>query len=371
MTVASSVVHKRARSALQNLFIADALAMPVHWFYNVNDIQKAFPGGVDRFEAAPALHPSSIMPLHSTRHGGRGKQSADDKTQHIVGDVILKGKRQFWGLPGGHYHQGMTAGQNTLNAHCARLVIRCLNANAGKYDQDLFLQEYIAFMTADEPRHPDTYAESYHRGFFANYLQGMSPERCGAVTHDTPSIGALVTIAPIVIAGRLHGITLSDVITACRQHLLLTHPDEGLARICEHYVRLIDALLYRESGQSARDLIADAARSSVSLNLPALLNKGYDDREVIGRAYSSACYIDGAWPGVLYLLYKYIDDPLTALLANTNLGGDNVHRGAVLGVLLGLASPDNLTGWFRNLADCPDIDAEIQDLLSQGIHSDT
>jgi len=78
------VVHKRARSALQNLFIADALAMPVHWFYNVNDIQKAFPGGVDRFEAAPALHPSSIMPLHSTRHGGRGKQRADDKTQHIV-----------------------------------------------------------------------------------------------------------------------------------------------------------------------------------------------------------------------------------------------------------------------------------------------
>lgn len=51
------------------------------------------------------------------------------------------------------------------------------------------------------PMHyPDTYAESYHRGFFANLAKGRLPEKCGAVTHDTASVGGLVTVAPIAIA---------------------------------------------------------------------------------------------------------------------------------------------------------------------------
>jgi ADP-ribosylglycohydrolase len=37
----------------------------------------------------------------------------------------------------------------------------------------------------------------------------------------------------------------------------------------------------------------------------------------------------------VYLALKYHDDPENALIANTNLGGDNAARGAVLGALLG------------------------------------
>jgi ADP-ribosylglycohydrolase len=36
-----------------------------------------------------------------------------------------------------------------------------------------------------------------------------------------------------------------------------------------------------------------------------------------------------------YLALKYPNDPEKALVVNTNLGGDNVYRGAVLGALLG------------------------------------
>ena len=52
--------------------VADAVAMPVHWYYNPHDIEKAFPGGIMGFEAAPGYHPASIMSLHSTSKGGRG-----------------------------------------------------------------------------------------------------------------------------------------------------------------------------------------------------------------------------------------------------------------------------------------------------------
>lgn len=48
-----------------------------------------------------------------------------------VGDVINHGKHDFWGRPGVHYHQGMKAGENTLNALCARLVLRGMAENKG------------------------------------------------------------------------------------------------------------------------------------------------------------------------------------------------------------------------------------------------
>ena len=101
----------------------------------------------------------------------------------------------------------MPAGENTLNAYCCRALLRVLAGDCGHYHRDNFLDAYIELMTAEPPQHPDTYAESYHRGFFANLDQGRPAHKCGAVTHDTASIGGLVTIAPIVFAERLAGIS--------------------------------------------------------------------------------------------------------------------------------------------------------------------
>ena len=60
-------------------------------------------------------------------------------------------------------------------------------------------------------------------------------------------------------------------------------------------------------------------------------------------------------PAVVYLSLKYHDQPEKALIANTNLGGDNVARGAVLGSLLGAAGgmesfPQR---WVDGLVDPP------------------
>lgn len=355
----------RARAAVKLIYVADALSMPVHWFYNHWDIIKTFPGGIKKFEAAPLKHPSSIMPLHSTNAGGRGPQNSATGKE-VVGDIILKGKREFWGVANQHYHQGMAAGENTLNAHCARLVTRTLNANNGRYDADLFLENYIAFMTSETPLHPDTYAESYHRGFFANFAKGLAPRKCAAHTHDTASVGGLVTIAPIAISELLIDRSLNRVQALCLDHLYLTHPDEKLGKICNAYVELIDALLFRNKEEDTKNLIARIASQSVSVNLNKLLQKNRDDRddsEVVGGIYSKACYIDDSWPSLLYLAYKYSDTPEQALLVNTNLGGENCHRGSVLGVLLGLATANSLDSYFSQLVNAEPIHQEINALL--------
>jgi hypothetical protein len=67
---------------------------------------------------------------------------------------------------------------------------------------------------------------------------------------------------------------------------------------------------------------------------------------------------------VLYLAYKYHKDPWLALRVNTNLGGDNVHRGMVLGVLLGLLNDNVATSWFDQLVAHNPISQEIDALIS-------
>ena len=370
VTTDANVHRQRSVAALQSLFVGDALAMPVHWYYSEHDIEAGFPGGIVQFEAAPAHHPSSIMALHSTNQGGRGRQGGASGRQ-VVGDVILKGKGQFWGQANQHYHQGMQAGENTLNAHCARVLLRVLAANDGHYHEAQFLDAYIQLMTADSPQHPDTYAESYHRAFFANWASGKPSNRCAGVTHDTPSIGGLVTIGPQVLGELMAGTALQRVKEVALGHLYLTHPDAHLARVCEDYVDLIHDLLFRESDQSALQVLAGFANRAVGGDVQRLIQKTHNDADIIGGRFSKACYISGSWPGILFLACKYLQDPMAGLRSNTNLGGDNVHRGSVLGFILGLATGVSLQDYFAQLTAQRAIDAEINGLLDAALAHST
>lgn len=92
---------------------------------------------------------------------GTPKWGADDMRRTEFPQIINHGKHQFWGKPGVHYHQGMKAGENTLNAICARVVLRGIAAGGG-YSPERFLEDYVKFMTTPGS-HNDTYAESFHR----------------------------------------------------------------------------------------------------------------------------------------------------------------------------------------------------------------
>lgn len=372
MSISSAlpVFTRRAEAAIKSAFVADTLAMPVHWFYRPADIDQAFPGGVRALHAAPSFHPSSIMSLHSTRQGGRASHSTANSGQDVVGDLILKGRRQFWNVSNMHYHQGMQAGDITLNAHCARVLMRSIINNAGEYQKQHYLDDYIRFMTADPPEHNDTYAESWHRGFFANLQRGLPATHCAAITHDTASIGGLVSIGPLAIGLLSSGQSLPATQLQCRTHIFLSHPDPRMALISDSYVKLIYRLLTRSDDENVHNILLETSAESASLvaqksnTLQTLLDKNLDDREVVGVRYSSACYIEGAWPAVLYLAARYAADPRSGLIANTNAGGDNVHRGFVLGILFGLISSGFPADWYQQLLCRHALDDEIRALLS-------
>ena len=77
--------------------------------------------------------------------------------------------------------------------------------------------------------------------------------------------------------------------------------------------------------------------------------------------------MDQAFPSVLYLAARYHNDFESALVANTNVGGDNCHRGAVLGAILGASLGINSIPerWVSGLTAHDEINNEIEQFVTK------
>ena len=224
----ASLLSSRVRGLYAGMMMADALSMPVHWYYSTAQLDNDFPPPLSEFSAPKSRHPGSIMALSATGGAGRGSQAGS-----IIGDVINHGKKQYWGVPGVHYHRGLAAGANTLNALVARLLARTL-VREGREDGDAFLGDYVKFMTTPGS-HDDTFAESYHRIFFANYAAGKPPRACaGDDGHNIASAGALVLLPPVAAlaaatAAGTGGDAAAAASAAAVRQQRLTHANDEMA----------------------------------------------------------------------------------------------------------------------------------------------
>jgi ADP-ribosylglycohydrolase len=320
----------KINGALAGLCMGDALAMPVHWYYNRLALEKDY-GLVTDYLKPRNPHPDSIL-WRSTYEATNTKGE------------ILHDQAPYWGKKGVHYHQFLNAGENTLNVKICRLLVESLNQNRG-YDAKDFLNKYIRFMTTPNS-HRDTYIEECHRNFFSNYAAGVAPHKCGVAEKH---IGGLVGIVPVVAfyAGQAKKARENAL-----AHLVLTHPGPKMMTAAS---LIIDILLKLFEGHSLPDVIVglQEAQNNPFVGHPFIKLLKEPDGAVIGRRFSTACYVEDAVPAVCYLALKYHHDPEKALIVNTNLGGDNAGRGAVLGAILGAAHgtqkfPDR---WLRGLAE--------------------
>ena len=297
---------------LFGMCIGDALAMPVHWYYNRQALLSDY-GQVKDYLAPRNPHPDSIL--------WRSQYQAPNSRGDILHD-----QARFWGRRGIHYHQFLKAGENTLNVKIAGLLTLSLHQK-GRYDPDDFLERYIEFMTTPG-RHNDTYIEECHRHFFANYARGVPPAKCGGVEKH---IGGLVGIIPLIA---FYADQPEQARASALAHLALTHPGAKMNMAGALYIQLLTATL---QGQPLAEVILAAIAEQKNPLLGHPFQKWCDlpDETVIGRYLSTACYVEHAVPAVIYLALKYHQDAEKALIVNTNLGGDNAARGAVLGALLG------------------------------------
>lgn len=291
---------------------ADALAMPVHWYYDRTALRTDY-GLVDHYLKPKPIHPGSI--LHRSHYSAFSEK----------GD-ILREQAAYWGQSGVHYHQFLQAGENTLNFELAR-ELHTLFSRTAPYDPDVWLEGYIHFMLTPG-KHRDTYVEEYHRAFFTNYARGKKPRACGISDNH---IGGLSQVPALAAS-----LPLADEKTlraAVREHVSLTHHHPGVLRAADTLVRLLAAL---GNGQSLRSALTSEA-GDFFREKKSKTYESQSDELIVGRIFSPACYIDEAFPAALYLAWKYHQDFSAGIIANAMCGGDSCHRGAVVGALLGAA----------------------------------
>jgi ADP-ribosyl-[dinitrogen reductase] hydrolase len=314
--------HKRA-GLVWGPFIGDALAMPVHWYYDRAALRRDY-GVVRDYEAPRNPHPDSIL--------WRSEYvPANDR-----GDILHE-QAPYWGKRGIHYHQFLQAGENTLNLQLAKVLIESLIARGG-YDADDYLGRYVNFMLTPG-RHRDTYVEEYHRKFFTNYARGVAPRKCG---------GTDIHIGGLAHVGVLSAFFCGEPHTgreAVREHISLTHRSPEIISAADAMTRIIWAAL---GGSGLRETILEHGSAWFSKSKAKQWSREPDE-VVIGHRLSSACYIADAFPATLYLAWKYADHFEAGVIANVNVGGDNCHRGAVLGAMLGAAlGTDRMPSHFFN-----------------------
>ena len=168
--------------ALLGALAADALAMPAHWYYDREALQRDY-GNLSSYVAPKSPHPDSILWRSSyTPLNERGE--------------ILHEQARFWGQRGIHYHQFLQAGENTLNFQlAARLYEQTLAL--GRYDADAWLAFYIDFMlhSGPPPRH-------LRRGIPPGVLHPLRARppapglRRGRCAHRRPGTGAGAVLRP-------------------------------------------------------------------------------------------------------------------------------------------------------------------------------
>jgi ADP-ribosylglycohydrolase len=302
----------RQQHAFEGALVADALAMPVHWYYDRVALRRDY-GRVDRFLPPLAHHPDSI--LHRSSYVPLSP----------LGD-ILHDQARFWGQPHVHYHQNLRAGENTLNFQLARALFGQVRT-AGRYDADAWLRLYLECMRIPG-WHRDTYVEECHRGFFTNLCRGKDPRRCGIADRH---IGGLAAVPALFAALEMDLPALEKIV---HEHVSLTHRDADVLDAARTLLRI---LLRLEDGASLREGIETLGTNWVSKRKFEAWSS-LPDETVIGQHLSPACYIRDAFPAALYLSWKYADRFDDAVIANAHCGGDNCHRGAVVGALVGAAA---------------------------------
>ncbi|GDX94358.1 hypothetical protein LBMAG47_00210 [Planctomycetia bacterium] len=332
----SQPADHRADTSLQAFLgslVADAVAMPVHWYYDTAALDRDYSHLAD-----PAVPPTYLAPRSPHPDSILWRSSYTPPTPEAD---ILREQAQYWGRRGIHYHQFLAAGDNTLNYRLAVELFALLRRDR-EYDPERWLERYVAFMT--EPgRHRDTYVEEYHRHFFTNLGSGRKPISCGV--RDV-HIGGLATV-PAIVAGL--GPRHPDIRRIVRLHVSLTHRDDDVLAAADALARILVRLTRPDRPDGPRDLretiieeAGDWASAAKLADWDRRAGRGpatCPDRAVVGTVLSPACYIDDAFPAALYLAARHAGDFAAGIRANALCGGDNCHRAAVVGSLLAAVSP--------------------------------
>ena len=401
----------RMKNALWGAFIADAMAMPVHWYYQRKYIKEGFEGGIQRYEDAPHPHPESFM-VGMSYHPNIAKAKElgrpfdivhkhirfyDTNYNHLDIKLSVHDGEHKNAMPEKneryHYHHGLKAGENTLGANLIRVLMRSI-IKEGQYKQEVFIEDFINYLTTPGLNN-DPYTEVYIRAWFQNFSNGVPPHACAQEQRDVWSIASNGgIIRPLVLS--LTSKSTFQALGVALQHQQITHRSDNVSSALCVLVPLLHKLLEKGEPVSALKEFASKVQltkisgselsktyaehdgpgnipkdemwkihtefSDRNLDLDALI-KNHEEDEILGSVFTTGCYPEQSLPVLMYLLYKNKFDFKASVLANANAGGDCVHRGIILGMLAGAANEKIPNELKLGLVEYDSIKQEIEDFI--------
>jgi len=178
------------------MHVADALAMPSHWYYGGKRQVEMHYGQITGYVKPKEALQGSIMALSNTGGAGRGGNDGD-----IIGKVIAHGKKPYWARSRSyHYHCTLDKGENTVEADLVRVCYRSIADAGGNLSIDLLRERYVSFMTTPDA-YNDCYINTSHRMFFQNRERGMPLDQCpDNDNHNVDTTDGLTMIIPVALA---------------------------------------------------------------------------------------------------------------------------------------------------------------------------
>ncbi len=272
-------LHSKMLSGVMAAFSADALALGVHWVYDVSRIKERY-GRLDHLTAP------EIALFHKNRQKG-------DFTHY--GDQML-------------------------------LLLESLSHCNG-FDLEDFAARWQALFD-----NYDGYLDRATKKTLADFQAGKSPSAAGS---DSTDLGGAARMVPLAL---FYTHDADAFIDYAQQQTAMTHTHPLVLETVRFFVL---AALETANGSSPAAAIRSAAEHLPSGSpIASLVDKGLASVEKeTARAISGfgqACDTTEALPGTIHLIARYQEDLKTALIENIMAGGDSSARGILCGFILGI-----------------------------------
>jgi ADP-ribosyl-[dinitrogen reductase] hydrolase len=319
-----SAPDDRLRGAIWGQLVGDAACLGSHWIYDLGELARTYPGGVEGFEA----------PLK------------------------------------GHYHHGKVPGDQTHYGDAALLMLRSV-AERGRFEAADFGGRFMELMGSPDYggyRDQATRETLENRRRFLADRPGDSFDFQQGGNDDQPATAT--RLAPVV-AAHFRDERLLDVVAAA-------------TRVCQNSGRAVAYMkchaLVLAGLFDGRDLVA-ALRSAGEAVVRADPVYGPEIRRKIREAvdavhfsvttatsrFGQSCPLIFSFPAAIHAAVKYGDDFAEAVLSTARAGGDSAGRAAMVGAWLGAALgiggiPED---WRRRLTAHDAIEGDVERLVRQ------
>ena len=320
----------RVRGAIWGQLVGDAYCLGTHWIYDLDEMKRTYPGGINGFEAS---------------------------------------------VPG-HYHAGKVPGDPTHYGDAASLLLQSV-AERGQANAQDFGRRFVArFGSADyhgylDHSMKDTLANAAaftreHPGEAFDFQQGGDDDQLATVSR----------LAPVVTLAALRGTGQAELLRQVEGVTRVTQNNNRAVAYAKAAALVLAALLADqtvpaalaaaeasilqvapEHGEEVRDKFR-AAESTAALSV-----------EAATAEFGQSCPLEHSFPSSVHCLVKHADSYRDAMHANAAAGGDNAGRAGMLGAWLGahLGLDAVPAAWRERLTASAQIKGSIEKLLASGI----